>query len=241
MRYGCGRFPLASSIRLILLACIGLAALNGAARAELIPDKVFNDWRTSSPHGNSTASVLWTVDLNEKNIQLQMGKFLGNCDTTIVYVMVNFPNPATKDYSRKDIAGEVRVDQSPVHKTISRADYKTGDKYGGYRVHSFENPKQLMDEMASGQTIRFRFSVDGQEYYFRFSLNGFKPAYDRVQQLCAQSASGAGQQAAKPKNAPPKPKAQKSDSDFFDTPKQPGSSAPKTGGNPPSKSDKDFF
>lgn len=242
MRYGTGRLFFPGLLLPTLLVCIVLSlAGSGAARADNLQDKAFSDWTTYTSRGKDTVFAMFTRDLNDKKIGLHLGKFLGNCGNTEVYVFVNFTSPAVRDYQKNDIPGEVRVDQNPAHKSVSRAWYKGGNTFGSYNVHSFENPRQLLDEMASGQTVRFRFTVDRQEYSFQFSLNGFKPAYDRMQQLCAQGDSGAGEKTAKPKSGHPKPKTQKSDSDFFDAPKQSGGTPPKTGGTPHAKSDKDFF
>lgn len=205
--------------------------------AESRPDKQFGDWRTFVFTGNNSVYGMYCQDANSKDVELQMGKFNGSCNNTKVYVTVGFSQPATKDYARKDIAGEVRVDQHPVHKTVSRLSYKAGDKGTGYDVHSFENPQNLLQEMASGQVIRFKFNLDNQEYYYRFPLNGFGPSYDRITQLCAQAAKG-GERPAKP--APgSKPRQPKGDSDFFDSPSPSGDKGSKPGNN--TKTDKDFF
>jgi len=222
----------------ILVALLALATSPARqASAESRPDRQFGDWHTIIITGKSAIFGMYRQDSNDANVQLQMGKYQGNCNNTKVYVSVEFGQPASRDLSRDKIDGEVRVDKFPVHKTTSRLRYKQGDKGAAYDVFNFENPSSLLQEMASGQVIRFKFNLDGQEYYYRFTLNGFRPAYERIAQLCAQGDRG-GERAPR-QGGSSKPKPPKSDSDFFDDPAPSGDKAPKTGNG--NKSDKDFF
>lgn len=202
-----------------------------ASRAETIQDKSFDDWRTLVHRSDKTVFVTYSADPQERNMEMHVYKYAGECGTVNVVLFDFLSSPNSKDWSEKDIQGEMRVDQFPVHKTLTNGSAKSGEKKAVFSVHTFGNPGTVLQEMNQGQTVRFRFKIGGQEFYYRFSLKGFPAALERLSALCAQSGQA---KAAKPKGEPGQAKAPgKSDSDFFESPKKP---AGKT-----QKSDKDYF
>lgn len=225
------RSPVLTPVLLVLVTlAVSCAAFPAGALAEDIPDKTFDDWTTLTYKGDSVVYVALTTDSQNRNVELHLGKYQGKCEAVKMYVFLTFINPSDKDYGVDNVPGELRVDQYPVHKTTSRSSSKKGTRSGSYFVHSFENPQSVLKEMAEGQVVRFRFKVGEQEHYYRFSLKGFGPAYQRISQMCSQPV-------AKAKPAQPKPEGGsksggKSDADFFG----PGKSGGKT-----QKTDKDYF
>ncbi|WP_243357691.1 hypothetical protein [Fundidesulfovibrio terrae] len=218
---------------LALLAA--LLVLPWPARAENKVDKTFDDWNTyTAMDGDDTVSATYTPDTQDKRCALYIGKFSSKCGTTLVSIGFPLNSKAEKDAERQNISGELRIDQFPVHTTNSRIANKAGATYGHFYVDSFSSPKTVIDEMSTGQMIRFRFKVGEREWYYRFSLKGFQPALARIAQLCSQGAPGQERKPHKPASeGASKPKSGKSDADYFDDKKP---AAPNS-----SKSDKDFF
>lgn len=209
---------------------ISWAALVPSALAVDTPDKTFDDWKTLTYKGDRVVYAAFTTDSKERSVELHMGKYQGKCESVNMYVFIMFNNPSDADNAQDNIQGELRVDQSAVHKISSRYSSKKGARSGSYYVHSFENPQSVLKEMADGQTIRFRFKMGDQEYYYRFPLKGFGPSYQRISQMCSQPAVSA--KPAQPRPEGGRKPGGKSDADFFG----PG----KSDGKKP-KSDKDYF
>lgn len=207
-----------------------LAASAPYAQAQNSSDKAATDWRVTTVKRDVPVSVAYTADTQESGVELHIGKFKDQCNTSRMYVFVKLNAPATKDFEQTDTAGEIRIDQLPAHKTITRVYYKKGWTSVSYFVHSFENPQSVIKELTDGQVVTFRFKTSDQERTYRFSLKGFGPSYQRIAQMCSQPAAPA-------KPAQPKPEGDhkpggKSDADFFG----PGKSDGKT-----PKTDKDYF
>jgi hypothetical protein len=219
---------------LALLAAL-LVLNSWPAWAETRDDKTFDDWKVSTVTGQqSNLASTFTVAPKDRASALYVYKVATKCTSTFVSIGYQLNGKADKDIERKDISGELRVDQNPIHSTSSRMAQKSGSDTGYFYVDSFSNPQTLLGEMQNGQTIRFRFKVGDQEWYYSYSLKGFQPSLERVGQLCAQIGSGQERKQPKPgSEGGSKPKPGKSDADFF------GDKKP----SPPnsSKSDKDFF
>lgn len=217
----------------ILIACIGLSASLNTAIARDVGDKRFSDWNTTVVRGQPEIYLLYTGETGGQNVLLQMGKRQGDCGNTLFTVLVRFPKPAPEDFAGKDLPGEVQVSGGPIHKTVSRFDSSRGNKFGVYLIQGFENPGSLLQELASGQSLRVRFMVDGKTYDFSFSLNGFRPAYDHVRQWCDQGRQPAGEGAdeetqPRPKRRGPAQQAKPpaNDSIILRDPPSPGSFGP---------------
>ena len=207
-----------------------LAASAPYALAQNSSDKAASDWRVGAVKRDVPVFVAYTADTQESGVDLHIAKFKDQCNTSRMYVFVKLNTPATKDFEQTDTAGEIRIDQLPAHKTITRVSYKKGWTSVSYYVHSFENPKSVIKELTDGQVVTFRFNTSDQERTYRFSLKGFGPSYQRIAQMCSQPA-------APTKPAQPKPEGGrkpggKSDADFFG----PGKSDGKT-----PKTDKEYF
>jgi len=218
-----------------ILALVCLMLLPGQSMAENKPDKAFDDWTTSFPEeGRESVFAMFGIDTKDKTSALYVSKSRLQCDSVLMSISCRLNAKPDKDTERQNISGELRVDQHPIHSTSSRVVQKSGAETGNYYIDTFSNPQTLLGEMNSGQMIRMRFKVGEQEWYYRFSLKGFQPAYERLSQLCASGVSGQGRRPATPQPiGTAKPKGTKSDADFFDTKKPSGSNS--------SKSDKDFF
>ncbi|KAF0232951.1 MAG: hypothetical protein FD177_2057 [Desulfovibrionaceae bacterium] len=199
-------------------------------QAQNSSDKAVTDWRVTTVKRDVPVSVAYTADTQESGVELHIGKFKDQCNTSRMYVFVKLNAPATKDFEQTDTAGEIRIDQLPAHKTVTRVYYKKGWTSVSYYVHSFENPQSVIKELTDGQVVTFRFKASDQERTYRFSLKGFGPSYQRIAQMCSQPAAPA-------KPAQPKPEGGtkpggKSDADFFGSGKSDGKTP---------KNDKDYF
>lgn len=216
----------------LLLATIVLflAAPAPSALAQNSSDKAASDWRVTTVKRDVPVFVAYTTDTQTGGVELHMGKFQNQCNTSRMYVFVKLDAPAARDFEQNDTPGEIRIDQLPAHKTLTRVYYKKGWTSASYSVHSFENPQSVIKELSEGQTVTFSFKASNQERTYRFSLNGFAPSYQRIAQMCSQPAASAKPAQPRPEGA--KKPGGKSDADFFG----PGKSDGKT-----PKSDKDYF
>jgi len=225
------RLPKRITYALLLAALVLFLATSAPpAQAQNSSDKATADWRVTTVKRDVPVYVAYTADTQEGGVELHIGKFKDQCNTSRMYVFVKLNAPATKDFEQTDTAGDIRIDQLPAHKTITRVYYKKGWTSVSYYVHSFENPQSVIKELTDGQVVTFRFKTSDQERTYRFSLKGFGPSYQRIAQMCSQPAAPA-------KPAQPRPEGSskpggKSDADFFG----PGKSDGKT-----PKSDKDYF
>lgn len=215
----------------VLLACLAFL-IPGPADAENKPDKTFEDWATYVAAGNGESiAAMFCVDAKDRSSSLHMGKFQSKCGATRVTITFPLNAKADKDSERANISGELRVDQNSLHATNSRLWQSAGASYGHFSIDSFSNPQTLIDEMSTGQMIRFRFKVGEQEWYYRFPLKGFQPAFGRISQVCGQLGGSQERKPAKPASGEAsKPRSGKKDSDYF-----PGTDSPSK------KSDKDYF
>jgi len=193
-------------------------------------DKAIDDWRITTLKRDVPAFIAYTADSQESGVELHIGKFQGKCDASRMYIFVKLNAPATRDFEQNDTPGEIRIDQLPAHKTLTRVYYKKGWTSASYSVHSFENPQSVIKELSDGQSVTFRFKTSDQERSYRFALKGFGSAYQRIAQMCSQPAAPA--KPAQPRPEGGKKTGGKSDADFFG----PGKSDGKT-----PKSDKDYF
>ena len=190
------------------------------AFAERKNDKIYDNWRTfiySSPDQEFPPIYeTSTFDIKTNTVFLHIMTSRGRCKTTDALISYTFTTPAQKEYYNNSIAGEIRVDQNPIHTTVSLLAIKNGGTKGTFTLHTIGDPQSLIEEMASGQIIRFRFKVGEAEYYYRFSLKGFQPSYARVMELCPKSGLGQEHKSAKPKpEGSTKTAPQKKDADFF--------------------------
>lgn len=207
-----------------------LAAYVPPARAQNASDKAIDDWRITTLKRDVPVSVAYTADTQEGGVELHLGKFQGKCDASRMYVFVKLNAPATRDFEQNDTPGEIRIDQLPAHKTMTRVYYKKGWTSASYSVHSFENPQSVIKELTEGQVVNLRFKTSDQERVYRFSLKGFGPSYQRIAQMCSQPAASA--KPAQPKPEGGRKPGGKSDADFFEPSKADGKTP---------KSDKDYF
>ncbi len=220
-------------LKACLTALTGVALLLSSlpAAAQVTPDKTFEDWATGTFSSDDAKRyvICRTNDSKNTSVSLELVKEQPACGNTRMLIFVSSSTPISKDAALSDIEGELRVDEAPIRATKSSIREKKGKTYSTIEIDSFQNPKTLLQEMSTGQTVRIHFKINGTEHYYRFSLKGFGQAFERIGHLCSASggpAPKAGGQ--KPAGAPKGKKPPKSDSDFFDDKK-------------PAKSDKDFF
>lgn len=228
---------LAAGVFLIAFLAILQASPAGAEEGHA---QQFGDWRFSMVKYDSGERffVIRTRDMKSQDVELQIFKPVVRCEKTIMRIALAFAQPTTKTVDNKNVSGELRVDDAPMHKTVSAIYLPQGDKVGFIMVNSFENPGSVLTEMQNGQVIRFRFLTGDNENFQRFSLNGFGQAMEALRQACAQS-HASRQTKGQPQSGQRKGKSQhrekESDADFF-APQS--SSTPSSSGK---KSDKDFF
>lgn len=225
------RLPKRIASALLLAALLFLSAPTPPARAQNASDKIIDDWRITTLKRDVPVFVAYSEDSQASGVELHLGKFQGKCDASRMYVFVKLGGPATGDFEQNDTPGEIRIDQFPAHKTMTRVYYKKGWTSASYYVHSFENPQSVIKELTEGQVVNFRFKTSDQERTCRFSLKGFGPSYQRISQMCSQPAASAKPAGPRPEGGR-KPGAGKSDADYFG----PGKSEGKT-----QKNDKDYF
>lgn len=221
----------------LLLAALVLAWPSPARSGESHAQQ-FEDWRFSLVTFKSGESflVIRSRDVKSQDVELQMFKPLGNCDKTFMRIVLAFEQPTAKAVDNKNVSGEIRIDDAPLHRTASDISLPQGDKLGYVVVNSFENPGNVLTEMQNGQIVRFRFVVGERENFQRFSLRGFGQALETMRQACAQieASSVAKRQSPSPKHkAKPQPKQKESDADFF----APRPLPPPQGG----KNDREYF
>jgi len=193
------------------------------AFAERKDDKTYDHWRTyiyDSYYQKFPAIYeTSTRDTKVNTVFLHIMTSPGQCKTTSSLISYILSTPANKEYYNNSIAGELKVDQNPIHTTVSLLTVKKGEARGTFTLHTIGDPQSLIEEMASGQMIRFRFKVGEEEWYYRFSLKGFQPSYARVKELCVKSGLGQEHKFAKPKpEVSTKSVPQKNDAEFFPSP-----------------------
>lgn len=228
------RLPLGALALLLALAAV---APPRAAAQPQAPNsrRVFENWMGEAirlENGN-TFAVCRTRENSRPNAELQMVKRVGDCANSSLCIYIADASPEGRQAGKQPVRGQLQVDSLTTH--AIEADYfaEPGSKYFACWVRLYDNPRAVMQELASGQSVRVSFVLNQREHAFQFSLRGYGPSYEHIKQLCAapptaqakpKPPSGASQGAQKHK-APSK----NSDADFFPGP---------SGG---SKSDKDYF
>jgi hypothetical protein len=97
--------------------------------------------------------------------------------------------PETEDLGLRDIA--IRVDRKPIHESLMGLSAISGDPTLYAQTLVGELPR-LISEMRFGSTLRFKFSLLGDDTDTRFaelSLKGSQAALDRAAALCKQNQS----------------------------------------------------
>ncbi|MBA1148039.1 hypothetical protein H0Z60_13375 [Ectothiorhodospiraceae bacterium WFHF3C12] len=87
----------------------------------------------------------------------------------------------TAGVSADEIA--VRVNEGELLGGSSMALVSPGDSWLHFRVAA-ESPEELLKELKRGSIVRIKFTYEGVDSYFRYSLTGSRAALRRARKLC---------------------------------------------------------
>jgi hypothetical protein len=81
----------------------------------------------------------------------------------------------------------MRVDEAPIRNIIFAISLLEGDDTVYLKIENADRLGTLLDEFIMGRTVRFKFSLRGDEtLYFNFSLMGATAAIVRADTLCRE-------------------------------------------------------
>jgi hypothetical protein len=110
-----------------------------------------------------------------------------NCRVLVSLVFTSSDKAMSADRPGADYYGAMRVDQQEVFSMRYFSQSAMGDKSLIFSSYAIDGLERLIDEMSNGQSMRAKVSIDGQDYYPTFALNGFGNAFQTEYGACKQA------------------------------------------------------
>jgi hypothetical protein len=179
--------PAAKALKCMLLA----AALVAAAPAigEFAGMEVHRDWASLIVYDKDNVRFrsLTQYTAGGEYVALVLDRVSGECSTqyATINLVMDFPAPATR--STEDMVGLFRVDKAAPRKMVYSITYKKGDLIAYAVVKSFEQERDLLQNLREGGQIRIGLTAREGPLELRFSLAGFTAAMERTLSLCLAS------------------------------------------------------
>ena len=127
-----------------------------------------------------------TIDINAgKPVALTFDRKLNDCSSQ--YVTMNFQlasGPALRNYKSRNYFGQMRVDTYRVHSITYRVQKDRGSRFGYIQLTNFDSDRSIVRELRYGRVVRFRLKTDTNEYFFSFTLPGYRAASARAKSMC---------------------------------------------------------
>lgn len=110
-----------------------------------------------------------------------------DCDAVIFSVNINLSEVPRSSLESPLLFGKFRVDRKQVHDITYTLSIERGNDYISIFIRDWSRFDSVLEEIMSGDTARFQFRIDGEEYYYRFSLDGSREAMVRQDKICREA------------------------------------------------------
>jgi hypothetical protein len=179
-RGGCSRWA-GGALASVLLA----ASAPGLSEA-LVMQRQHHEWSSGAVVDERPVRFRAFVERLESGTYTRLNVDLleGHCTERHTEISVLLPAPLEQQLSNEPRSAEVRIDRRPVRPITYRLATRNGGRHLLIKPHALERDDAFWREMATGRTMRLRFSTERKVYFLRFALLGHREAMRRVEMLC---------------------------------------------------------
>ena len=210
--------------KLLLIVALMMVSLN--IHSEMLLEKTNRDWTSSVVvNDNETRFRGFTSFIeNGDVVVLVMDRISNNCNLEYMGINVVQDSSSQTSFTPETLFGQLRIDKSPPHDITYKVTFEEGSTTAFLNIMDFNGETELVRELEKGNFIRFKLKTDKEEFFLRFSLNGYKDSKTRTFDLCTKFK-------------------QNSDKSYFDdeTPKSTPKSTPKNKNKSRVNSDASYF
>lgn len=177
---------------LISALATALIASSAAASPVFQPVAIVQDWETTIADDGAGSLTFRAMTLEETHededaLVLSLDRLPGQCDEVLISLAVvgqeihGLPGGILSP----NFDGEMQIDRH----TPRRFDYRFltdphFDNVIQVQLTDWDGDENLINEMQQGHKWKFRFTVDGEEHLWRFSLMGVTTVLDQTYQQC---------------------------------------------------------
>jgi len=157
-----------------------------SAKAESVLEETHSDWSSRVVYSNDEIRFRATATYAESGdfVILTMDRFPNNCESQYMALNIAASNPAKISSVTNALFGAIRIDENPIHNMSYKISFEKGEKIFFVNIVNFDGENTLLDELREGGVLRFKLHASEEDYFLRFSLNGYREAQQRTKVLC---------------------------------------------------------
>lgn len=144
------------------------------------------DWQSRVVYDNDQIRFRAATTYAESGdfVVLAIDRYPKNCSAQFLTMNIVAPSPAEANLITDTLFGAIRVDENSLHNMSYTITLEGGQKVFFVDVTNFDGEETLLEELKTGKFLRFKLKQGKDEYYLRFSLQGFDVAQERTLALC---------------------------------------------------------
>lgn len=171
---------------LCAITLVMLFSSSAATAAESALNETHADWESRVVYDNDEIRFRAATTYAEAGdfVVLAMDRYPKNCDVQFAVMNIVGSTPAADTFTTDTLFGAIRIDEKPIHNMSYTLSLQRGEKVFFVNVSNFDGEDTLLDELRSGQHLRFKLKQGKDEYFLRFSLQGFVAAERRTLTMC---------------------------------------------------------